>query len=189
VSRPIGRASLSEKRTAWAERHRIVRLPLRFVGQASRLRLERELVAVFGVGHCLRALHDLQPEIEGVAPEDVAHVVAADDHHVQPDFVGDRLEARGAHLARRSDREAIPRDDEGLAAMNACAKVGHQVAERARLPAFVQRLEALGHAVGGRRDLIGIDRVELLLLARDFQIPDDQRAAADHRGRRRGLDG
>ncbi len=179
-----------------AQRHRLVLLALGFVGQAPRLRLERELVAVFRVGNRLRALHDLQPEVERVAPEDVAHVVAADDHHLEADLVGDRLEAGRAHLARRADGEPVAGDEEGLAAVNARAEIGHQVAERSRLPALVERIEALRDAVGGRRDLIGIDRVELLLLPEDLQIPEDERLAADDAGvrgvlgrrRRRGGD-
>ena len=72
------------------------------------------------------------------------------------------FEAGRAHLARRADGEAVAGDHERLAAMDARAEVRHQVAERARLPPLVERLEALRHAVGGRRDLIGVDRVELL---------------------------
>ena len=58
--------------------------------------------------------------------------------------------------------------------MDARAKVGHQIAERPRLPAFVERVEAFGDAVRRGRDLVGIDRVELLLLAENFQVPEDQ---------------
>ena len=83
----------------------------------------------------------------------------------QAGFLGDALEPGRAHLARRADREAIAGDDERLAAMHAGAEVGHQVAERSGLPALVERLEALGDAVGRRRDLIGVDRVELLRLS------------------------
>ena len=72
-----------------------------------------------------------------------------------------------------------------LPAMDARAKVWHQIAERARLPSLVERVEALGHAIGGRRDLIGVDRVELLLLAQDLEIPEDERRAAHARGGRR----
>ena len=89
----------------------------------------------------------------------------------QADFFGDRLEAGRAHLARRADGEPVAGDEEGLAAVDARAEVGHQVAERSRLPALVERLEALRHAVGGRRDLIGVDGVELLLLARGPSDP------------------
>src|SRR5881275_2445472 len=66
----------------------------------------------------------------------------------------------------RGETFLIAGDQERLAAVDALAEVGHQVAEGAGLPPLVERLEALGDAVGGRRDLIGIDRVELLLLAR-----------------------
>ena len=155
---------------------------------ARRQRIERELVAVLRVGDGLRALHDVQAEVEAVAAEDVAHVVAADDHHLQAGFFGDALEPGRAHLARRADGEAIAGDDEGLAAVHARAEVRHQVAERSRLPALVERLEALGHAVGGRRDLIGVDGVELLreLCAREaHRIPEDERASGDRWGMRR----
>ena len=54
------------------------------------------------VGHRLGALHDVQPEVERVAAEDVAHVVAADDDQLEADLLGDGLEARRAHLARAS---------------------------------------------------------------------------------------
>ena len=60
--------------------------------------------------------------------------------------------------------------------VHARAEVGHQIAERSGLPALVQRVEALGHAVGRRRDLIGVDRVELL--ARRAGIPENQRLPA-----------
>ena len=63
--------------------------------------------------------------------------------------------------------------------MDARPEVGHQVAERAGLPPFVQRLERLGDAVGGRRDLIGVDGVQFLSFPRHFQVPEDQRPAAD----------
>ena len=84
------------------------------------------------------------------------------------------------HLARAADRKSIARDHERLAAMHAGAKVGHQVAERAGLPTLVERVEAFRHAVGGGRDLIGIDRVALF--RRVLRIPDDQRAAANQSG-------
>src|SRR5690606_23919402 len=87
-------------------------------------------------------------------------------------------------------------------AVHPLAEVRHQVAERSGLPALVQRLEALGDAVGGRGDLIRVDRVELLRELRPGQalgIPEDQRASADEtcllRGavvafaRRQGLNG
>ena len=85
----------------------------------------------------------------------------------------------GTHLARRADGEPVAGDHERLAAVHARAEIGHQVAERARLPPLVEGLEALRDAVGGRRDLIGVDGVELLLFAEDLQVPEDERAAAD----------
>ena len=159
------------------QRDRIVGLPARDVREPARVGIERECVAFLGVGHGLEALHHVEAEIEGVAPEDVAHVVSAHDHHLEADLLGHALEAGGAHLARRSDREAVAGDQEVLAAVHARAEVGHQVAERAGLPALVERLEALGHAVGGGRDLVGVDGIELL--PRDFRVPEDQRLAAD----------
>ena len=99
------------------------------------------------------------------------------------DFFGDALQPGRTHLARRTDREPIPGDDERLAAVHAAAKVRHQVAERAALPALVEGLETLRDAVGGRRDLIGVDGVELLGAGRRLGIPEDQRAAANHRPR------
>jgi hypothetical protein len=153
-------AALADLVFLGAERHRRVGLVLRLLVMTPRHRVERELVAVPRVGHRLRALHDVQAEVERVAAEDVAHVVAADDHHLEADFLGDALQPGRAHLARRPDREPVAGDHERLAG-GARAEVGHQVAERARLPALVERLEALGHAVGRRRDLVGVDRVEL----------------------------
>jgi hypothetical protein len=156
------------------------------------LRLEAELVAIPGIGHRFRTLDDLQSQVQRIAAEDVSHVVAADDDHLEPGFVGNCLEAGGAHFARRSDREAVAGDDKGLAAVNARAEVGHQIPERPGLPAFVERIEAFGDAVGRGSDLIRIDRVELLFLAENLQIPDDQRATANDGGggglldRRRG---
>ena len=84
----------------WRQRDRIVRLALRDVSQLPRERIERELVPIAGVGDSLRALDDVQTEIEAVAPEDVAHVLAADDDHLQAGFLCDTFEARRAHLAR-----------------------------------------------------------------------------------------
>ena len=163
------------------ERQRIVGLILRDVGEPARFGIERELVAVARVGDRLGALHDVQPEIERVAAEDVAHVVAADDHHLETGFLGDALQASRAHLARRTDGEPIAGDDESLAAMHARAKVGHQVAERSGLPPLVQRFQAFGDAVGRRGDLIGIDGVEFPAVsgAGELRIPEDQRLPAD----------
>src|SRR5207237_6553342 len=68
------------------------------------------------------------------------------------------------------------------------AKIRHEVPERSRFPALIQRLQALGHAVSGRRDLIGVDRIELLLLAEDLQIPEDERLSIDRGPRARYID-
>jgi hypothetical protein len=40
---------------------------------------------------------------------------------------GDRLEARGTHLARRPDGEPLARDQKGVAGMDPCTEVGHEV--------------------------------------------------------------
>ena len=96
-------------------------------------------------------------------------LLAADDDHLEADFFGDGLEAGRRHLARRADGKPIAGNDERLAGVHALAEVGHQIAERAGLPAFVERVEALRHAIGGGRDLIGVDRVELLSGVRGSQ--------------------
>ena len=139
-------------------------------------RIERELVAVAGVGDGLRALHDVQTEVEALRRKMSPMLWPQTITISRPASSAIALEAGRAHLARRSDREAIAGDDERLAAVHAGAEVRHQVAERARLPALVERLEALGHAVGGRRDLIGVDGVEFLA----YRVPatsDPRRSA------------
>ena len=167
------------------ERDGLVGAAQRLVREPARARIEGEDVAVLRVGDGLRTLNDVQAEVERVAPEDVAHVVPADDDELEPDFLGDALQSRGAHLARGSDREAVAGDDERLARMHALAKVGEEVAEGAFLPPLVERVEALGDAVGRRGDLVGVDRVELA--ARCLGVPEDERPAADETARvRRG---
>jgi hypothetical protein len=161
------------------ERDRHIALLLRFVCQPARLRIEGELVAVTGIGDGLRTLHDVQAEIEGVFTKDVAHVVAADHDHFQARFFGHAFESRRAHLARRSTREAIAGNQKRLSAVHSFAKIWHEVPEGSGLPALVQRLEAFGNAIRSRRDLIGVDGVELLFLAWDLQIPEDERFAAN----------
>src|SRR2546430_17124072 len=110
----------------------------------------------------------MKAEVERVAPEDVAHPRAADDDELAARLLTDAFEPGRAHLARRADREAIARDDEGLAAAHALAEVRHEKAERARLPAVIEGVEALRHAVVRRRDLVGVDRVELF--SRDLGV-------------------
>src|SRR5437667_592800 len=124
----------------------------------------------------------MQAEIEGVPAKDVAHVGAADHDHFQACFLSHAFESRRAHLARRSDREPIAGDQKRFSAVYALAEIGHEVAERSGFPALVERLEAFRHAVGGRRDLIGVDGVKLLFPAGDFQIPEDERLPANRRG-------
>jgi len=59
--------------------------------------------------------------------------------------------------------------------MDALAEVGHQIPERTHLPALVEAIEALRDAVVGRRDLVGIDRIQLL--AWNLRIPEDEGCA------------
>ncbi len=171
------------------ERDRRVSSALRLVAQLTRHRIERERIVVSRVLHGFRALHDMEPEIEAVAAEDVPHVPAADDDQLEPRFFGDTLEAGGTHLARRANRKAVAGDHEVLAAMDPRPEIRHQVPKRTGLPALVERLEALGDAVRRRSDLIGIDRVQLLATRRLFGVPENQRLAADERRGNRGSAG
>ncbi len=125
------------------QRHRLVPLASSNVLEAPRDGVEAELVAIARIAHCLGTLDDVQAEVEGVATKNVAHVVGADDHHLEPDFLGDRLEPGGRHLSRRANRKAIAGDHKRLAGVNALAKVRHQIAERAGLPPLVERVETL----------------------------------------------
>ena len=160
----------------WRERHGLVRLALRDVGELTRGGIERQLVAVLRVGNRLGTLNNMEAEIEGVAAKDVAHVVAAHDNHLQPGFLRHAFEPGRAHLTRRPDGEAIAGDDERLAAMHALAEVRHQIAEGARLPSLVQRLQALRYTVGRGGDLIGVDGIELL---RHRDSSDPRKSAPD----------
>src|SRR5262245_50674493 len=165
----------------WREWHRLVGLLLGVVREKARLRIEAELVAIPGVGNSSRTLHHVQAKVERVAAEDVAHVVAADDYHLETDFFGDRLQSGGTHLARRADRKPVAGNHERLAAVHARPEIRYQVPEGARLPPLVESLEAFRDAIGRRRDLVGVDGVELLLFAEDLEVPDDERAATDDR--------
>ena len=138
----------------------------------------------------------MQSEVERIAAEDVPHVRAADDHHLETGFFRHTFQSGRAHLARGADREPVAGDDEGLPAVHAGAEAGHQVAEGPGFPALVQGIEALRHAVGGGSDLIGVNRVELPGQARagkahgipeDERRPGDQAAAAGRRSFARGL--
>jgi hypothetical protein len=169
--------------------HRRVGPILGLVPQLARVGIERELVTVPRVLDGLRALDDVEPEIEAVATEDVAHVPAADDHQLEPGLLGYTLEARRAHLTRGPDGKAIAGNHERLPGVHARPEVRHEVPERAGLPALVERLEALRHAIARRGDLIGIDRVELLRLRRALRVPENQRPAANQPGCSGGLRG
>ncbi len=163
------------------ERFRVVDLALGDVGDLSRVWIERELVVVARVGDRLGTLHHVQPEIQRVAAKDVAHVVAADDHHLAAGFFGDAFQASRTHFAGRSDGESVAGDDKRLAAMDACAEVGHQIAKGAGLPTLVKSVERLGHAIGGGCDLVGVDGVAFLPVLRtgEGRIPENQRLATD----------
>ena len=76
------------------------------------------------------------------------------------DFFGDALQSGRAHLARGPNREPVTRNQEGLAAMDP-ARSPASVPERPRFPALIERLQTLGDTIGRRRDLIGVDGVEL----------------------------
>ena len=71
----------------------------------------------------------------------------------------DGLQPRRAHLPRGANAETVTRHHESLATVDALEEVGHEVAERTCLPAFVEPVEALRDAVVGGRDLVGVDRV------------------------------
>ena len=72
----------------------------RLVRQRPRLRVESEPVSVPRVRHRLGALHDVESEVEGVSPEDVAHVVAADDDELAAGFFPDAFQAGRTHFPR-----------------------------------------------------------------------------------------
>ncbi len=139
-----------------------------------------EAVAVPRVPHGLFGLNHLKAEVERVAAEDVAHVVAADDDHLESDFFRDGLQAGRAHLPRRADRETIAGDEERLARVDALAEIRHQVSKRSLFPFLIEGVKALRHAVGGRRDLIGVDGVQFLPGA--LRVPEDERSPLDDVG-------
>src|SRR6516162_2003538 len=56
------------------QRHRVVSLAARLVREPTRVGIERERVAVLRVGDRVRALHHVEPQVERVPAEDVAHV-------------------------------------------------------------------------------------------------------------------
>ncbi|OLE15389.1 MAG: hypothetical protein AUI36_38105 [Cyanobacteria bacterium 13_1_40CM_2_61_4] len=82
------------------EGNRIVGGAAGLVDEPARGGIEAEHVAVLGLGHRLRALHHVEPEVVGVAAEDVADVVSGHHHQLEPRLLGHTLQPRGAHLAR-----------------------------------------------------------------------------------------
>ena len=167
------------------EGKRLVLLPLGGVGKSPRFHVETELVAVARVGDRLGALNDLESQVEGVPAEDVPHIIPADDDHLETRLLGDPFQSGRGHLAGGADGEPVARDEEVLAAADPLPEVGHQVPERAGLPAGIEGLQALGDAVVGRRDLVGVNGVPLLSGPRG--IPEDEGLAGDdaaNRGRR-----
>src|SRR2546428_11933431 len=119
----------------------------------------------------------MQAEVERVPTKDIADTVAADDHDLQPSLIPNRFEPGRRRLARRADAKAFARDHERFPTVHSLPEIGHQVTEGARLPACVEMVEALGDAVVRRRDLVGIDGVELL--PRNLRVPEDERAASN----------
>jgi len=160
----------------WRERHRFVALPLRAVPERPRRGIEFEFVPVLCVGDGFRALDEVKAQVQRVPTKDVPHARPAYDDHRASRLLGDRLQPRRGHLARGADGEAVSRDEEGLPRVNARAKARHEIPEGAFLPALVQRGEALGDAILGGRDLVGVDGVALL--PGTLGVPKDERASA-----------
>src|SRR5688572_27746211 len=65
--------------------------------------------------------------------------------------------------------------------MDTGAEVGHQISERAGLPTFVKGFERLGDAVGGGRDLVGVDSVPFPAVfgTGKGRIPENQGLSTD----------
>src|SRR5207244_474374 len=156
---------------------RLVGFSAGLVLEAPSRRIKTQDIALLRILRGGPALDDVQAEVERIAPEDVAQAVTADDHELEPSLLGDGLQPGRAHLARGADTEALARNHERLPPMHTLTEIGHQVAEGAELPSLVQPVEALRNAVVGWRDLVCIDRVELL--PRNLRIPEDQRPASD----------
>src|SRR5438445_83673 len=130
----------------------------------------------------------VQAEVQCVAPEDVADPVAADDHQLETDFFGDRLQTGRAHLTRRADAEPLAGDNKRLPSVDTFTKVRHQVAEGADPPALIEPVQALRDTVVGGSDLVGVDGVQLL--PRHLRVPEDQDLPPDQAAAtvgRRGL--
>jgi hypothetical protein len=92
-----------------------------------------------GIGHGFRALDHVQSQVERVPAEDVAHVLAADDDHLRP--TSSATPFRPAGLISRTIRwRTGRRQSERFAGVHAGTEVRHQMAERSRLPLFIERL-------------------------------------------------
>src|SRR5439155_1620427 len=59
------------------ERRRLVAFASRLVDERASLKIEGEAIPVAGIGHRFRTLHHVEPQVQRIAPEDVAHVVPA----------------------------------------------------------------------------------------------------------------
>ena len=81
---------------------------LRVVRETSRLGIEAELVAVPRIGDRLRTLHHVQPQVQRVASEDVAHVSPQHDDELETGLLGHALSgppgSSRATIRWRSDR-------------------------------------------------------------------------------------
>ena len=160
---------------------------LRVVGAAEgivhelpRRRIEGEPVSVPGVLGRGGAFEHLETEVEGVPAEDVANAGSEHEHQRRTRVPGDSKQPGRAHFPRGADSEPLPGDHEVLPGLHAGREIRHQVAECSCLPPRVEGVKALGNAVGGRGDLVGVDGVALPL--RTLRIPENERLSG-HRSR------
>ena len=157
----------------------VVGLALRLVDQLPRLGIEAELVVVrasrTASGLCTTCSPRLSAFRRKMSPRPAPQTITSS----RPTSSATPLSPAGLisredPMAKRSPAitNVSPRWTRG-------AEIRHQVAERARLPALVERVEALRYAVGGGRDLIRVNGVELLLLSWHLEVPENQGFAAD----------
>ncbi len=64
------------------QRYRVVVFSLRQVHQLPGRLVEAEVIPILGIRHRLRTLHHVEPQVQRIAPEDIAHVLVADHHHL-----------------------------------------------------------------------------------------------------------
>ena len=81
------------------------------VRKTTRVGIKGELVLVAGIGDRLGTLHDVQAEVERIAPEDVAPVVAGDDDHLEAGLFEERRLLRARFLHVRAQRDEPTRAD------------------------------------------------------------------------------